>query len=69
MSLLFQPMPLQTRPLPFDNAEYVFELKYDGLRAIAAVEHGRCNLISRNGHAFAWGDNPQWNLAPGVLED
>jgi len=39
--------------LPFDNAEYVFELKYDGFRALAAVEHGRCQLISRNGNPFA----------------
>jgi hypothetical protein len=50
MSLLFQPMPLLTRRLPFNNAEYVFELKDNGLKALAAVEHGCCKLISRNGH-------------------
>jgi len=31
----------------------VFELKYDACRALAHVEKGRCQLISRNKHAFA----------------
>jgi ATP-dependent DNA ligase len=29
-----------------------FELKYDGFRALAIVEHGRAQLLSRNGHPF-----------------
>jgi bifunctional non-homologous end joining protein LigD len=28
-------------------------LKYDGFRALAVVEHGRAQLISRNGNPFA----------------
>jgi len=52
LSLLFQPMPLQKRPAPFDDANWLFELKYDGFRALAVIEHGRCQLISRNGNAF-----------------
>jgi len=46
-------MALQSRPLPFDDAEWVFELKYDGFRALAVIEHGRAHLISRNGNPFA----------------
>jgi bifunctional non-homologous end joining protein LigD len=39
--------------MPFDHPEWIFELKYDGFRSIAVIEHGRCQLISRNGHPFA----------------
>jgi len=49
----FQPMPLLKRPLPFDGPEWIFELKYDGFRALAVIEHGRAQLTSRNGHPFA----------------
>jgi hypothetical protein len=50
---VFQPMPLGRKLLPFDGPAYLFELKYDGFRAIAVVEYGRCTLYSRNGHSFA----------------
>src|SRR5437867_4827529 len=50
---IFQPMPLQRRSLPFDDPEWIYELKYDGFRALAVIEHGRAQLISRNGHPFA----------------
>jgi len=46
-------MPLGREPLPFDDPAYPFELKYDGFRALAVVEYGRCTLYSRNGHSFA----------------
>ncbi len=45
-------MPLSRRPSPFDHPEWIFELKYDGFRALAVIEHGRTQLISRNGHPF-----------------
>src|SRR5437660_7231628 len=54
MSLQIQPMPLLKRPLPFDDPDFLFELKYDGFRALAIVEHGRAQLLSRNGHPFAF---------------
>jgi bifunctional non-homologous end joining protein LigD len=53
MFLQFQPMPLLKRPLPFDDPEWLFELKYDGFRALALIEHGHAQLLSRNGHTFA----------------
>src|SRR5438128_3389670 len=52
MSLQFQPMPLQRRSLPFDHPEWIFELKYDGFRALAIIQNGRTELISRNGNSF-----------------
>jgi bifunctional non-homologous end joining protein LigD len=53
MQLPFQPMPLLKRAAPFDDPEWLFELKYDGFRALAIIEHGRAQLLSRNGHPFA----------------
>src|SRR6266849_6102812 len=53
MSLQFQPMPPPRQAAPFDDPDWVFELKYDGFRALAAIEDGRAQLISRNGHPFA----------------
>src|SRR5438445_4052484 len=53
MSLQFQPMPLLKRRSPFDDPNWLFELKYDGYRSLAVIEHGRAQLLSRNGHPFA----------------
>jgi bifunctional non-homologous end joining protein LigD len=46
-------MPLLKRAAPFDHSDWLFELKYDGFRALAVIEHGRVQLLSRNGHPFA----------------
>src|SRR5215469_6492378 len=46
-------MTLLKRRLPFDHADFIFEIKWDGFRALAVIEHGRTQLISRNGHRFA----------------
>ena len=45
-------MPLQHRREPFDHADFVFELKYDGFRALAVIQPGRAQLTSRNGNPF-----------------
>src|SRR5438094_1531902 len=49
----FQPMPLRKRPAPFNVTDWLFEMKYDGFRSRAVIEHGRAQLLSRNGHPFA----------------
>src|SRR5205823_4992825 len=46
-------MPVGRKAQPFDHPDWLFELKYDGFRALAFVQCGRCSLLSRNGHAFA----------------
>jgi bifunctional non-homologous end joining protein LigD len=33
---------------PFDDTDYIFELKHDGFRAVVYLQNGECNLISRN---------------------
>ena len=53
MRLQFQPMPLLKRAAPFDDPDWIYELKYDGFRSLAVIEHGRAQLLSRNGHPFA----------------
>src|SRR5438552_15480015 len=53
VSFHFQPMPLLKRATAFDDADWLFELKYDGYRSLAVIEHGRAQLLSRNGHTFA----------------
>ena len=32
--------------------DYLFEIKWDGFRTFARVEHCRCKLVSRNGNEF-----------------
>jgi bifunctional non-homologous end joining protein LigD len=51
-AVLVFPQPLKSRRDPFDHPDYLFELKYDGFRALAYLENGRCRLISRNGTTF-----------------
>src|SRR5438477_13108044 len=53
MRLQFQPMPLLKRAAPFDDPNWIYELKMDGFRALAVIEDGRAQLLSRNGHPFA----------------
>src|SRR5262245_6671790 len=40
------------RSRPFDHAEYLFELKYDGFRAMVYLQAGQCEIVSRNRHVF-----------------
>ena len=53
MPIPLQPMPLRRRSLPFDDPDWIYELKMDGFRALAVIEHGRAQLLSRNGNPFA----------------
>jgi bifunctional non-homologous end joining protein LigD len=55
------PLPEVTQPMlataidaPFDDPKWLFELKWDGYRALARIERdGTVNLTSRNGNDFA----------------
>jgi bifunctional non-homologous end joining protein LigD len=46
-------MPLRRVREPFDDRDWIFELKYDGFRALAHITGGDCHLISRNGNRFS----------------
>jgi ATP-dependent DNA ligase len=39
-------MRLQLAVKPFDSSDYIFELKYNGFRAIAYIEGGESGLVS-----------------------
>jgi bifunctional non-homologous end joining protein LigD len=50
-----RPMPTTIHPMlatpvdePFDGAEWLFEIKWDGYRAIAFIDNGKLRLVSRN---------------------
>ena len=45
---LFERMPLRKQRLPFDVPDFVFEIKWDGFRTLAAIEYGRTQLTSLN---------------------
>ena len=48
-------MPTEIHPMlaesiaePFDGKEWVFEIKWDGYRAVAFIDNGKARLVSRN---------------------
>jgi bifunctional non-homologous end joining protein LigD len=50
-----RPMPLTIHPMlaesveqPFDGAEWLFEIKWDGYRAVAFIDAGKVRLVSRH---------------------
>jgi bifunctional non-homologous end joining protein LigD len=45
-------MPLASLRTPFDHADWIYELKYDGFRALAYIENRTARLVSRNGNVF-----------------
>jgi bifunctional non-homologous end joining protein LigD len=47
-----QPIAPTWRKDPFDDPDWLFDVKYDGFRGLCYVEHGRNRLISRNGNVF-----------------
>ena len=47
-----QSMSLAKTREAFDHADFVFELKYDGFRALAYIDGGGCRLVSRKGHVY-----------------
>jgi ATP-dependent DNA ligase len=50
--ILPYPMPLIQQAEPFDGDEWLYEIKHDGFRALAAIEREQCRLFSRKKHRF-----------------
>jgi bifunctional non-homologous end joining protein LigD len=48
-----KPMLTKIRDKPFDSPDWLFEIKWDGYRAIAEVERGSVSLYSRNNLSFS----------------
>ena len=59
-------MPLVRIPEPFDDRDWIFELKLDGFRALAFIEGHQAKLVSRNGHPFKHWPNLCTELAHAV---
>jgi bifunctional non-homologous end joining protein LigD len=59
-------MPLVRLPEPFDHPDWLFEVKYDGFRALAHITGHQCELRSRNGHTFKQGSQLCEELAHAV---
>ncbi len=47
-----KPMLAQTVDTPFNKRDWIFELKWDGYRAIAEIESGNASLYSRNNISY-----------------
>jgi len=47
-----KPMLAKETDEPFDDPDWVYEIKWDGYRAVAEIDHGRVDLYSRNGLLF-----------------
>jgi bifunctional non-homologous end joining protein LigD len=43
------PMLAKKASAPFDSAQHIFELKWDGIRSLAFIEDNRVRLLSRRG--------------------
>jgi bifunctional non-homologous end joining protein LigD len=48
MPATIHPMLAESVEKPFDGAEWLFEIKWDGYRAIAFIADGKVRLVSRN---------------------
>ena len=48
MPIAIHPMLAESTEKPFDAADWLFELKWDGYRAVAFIENGKVRLVSRN---------------------
>jgi bifunctional non-homologous end joining protein LigD len=52
LASFIKPMLAQIHEDPFDSAEWLFEIKWDGYRAVAEITNGEVKLYSRNGLSF-----------------
>ena len=48
-----QPIIPTRRKEPFDDPDWLFDVKYDGFRALCYIEQGSCRFISRNGNVLS----------------
>ena len=48
----FQPLPLAYARAPFSHSDWLFEIKWDGFRALLYSDSDGVSLVSRNGDTF-----------------
>ena len=49
---VFQPLPLSRARAPFSHQDWLFEIKWDGFRALLYSDNDGGRLVSRNGNTF-----------------
>ena len=49
---MFHPLPLSRARASFSHSEWIFEIKWDGFRALLYSDEDGVRLISRNGNTF-----------------
>jgi len=61
--------PMLATPVtrPFDSADWLFEIKWDGYRAVAFIENGRLRLVSRNQNDLT-GQYPELRNLPELVD-
>jgi bifunctional non-homologous end joining protein LigD len=46
------PLVLKRRAAAFDNSDWLFDLKYDGFRALLEIDGSEARLVSRSRNRF-----------------
>jgi bifunctional non-homologous end joining protein LigD len=69
-----EPMKAVLVDKPFDTKGWIFEEKYDGIRAICFIQDGKATLFSRNQKEMTWrypelSDIPKWVTAKNAILD
>src|SRR5690348_17243228 len=58
---------------PFDHPDWLYEVKWDGFRALAYIANGECSLVSRKGIPYkSFRELARWmgsNIAADVILD
>ncbi len=49
---------------PFDDSDFLYEVKFDGFRALNYVEDGHSEQISRKGHTYKRFGALSWSIRP-----
>ena len=64
---MIKPMLARLSRRPFDSPDHLYELKWDGIRALAFVDGGGLRLLSRTGRDIT-GAFPELSSLPGQLK-
>lgn len=60
-------MPLTRAPGPFSHPDWIFEVKWDGFRALAYIDNGKCKLVSQKANEFRSFLSLTESISPGVI--
>jgi bifunctional non-homologous end joining protein LigD len=67
MPIAIYPMLATAIEKPFDNPDWLFEIKWDGYRAVAFIDDGRVRFVSRNQNDLT-GQYPELGTLPQFIK-